>query len=654
MKLFEPIRIGSQTVKNRIVMAPMTSHFAENGFVTDRMIAFYEARAQGGVGLSTVEDGIVDYPVGNNTDNPIAVDDDCYIPMLQKLSLAIKRNGATAMLQLSHAGRRAGQISMKTGCLEKTGRRLPVAPSALAHPSPGHVTPIPLSMEEIERIIRLFGSAALRTVEAGFDMIGLHCAHMYLCGQFLSPWANKRTDAYGGSLENRMRFVLEIIDRIRMEVGEDYPIVCRMNGKEPEEGNSQEDLTEIAKRLEAAGVAALHISVGFGSVLWDKGFIPAEAPMGFPEGCIVNLAENIKHAVSIPVITVNKIRHVDFAENILQEGRADMIGLGRALLADPLWPVKAMTHRAHEIHPCISCCQGCVGNIEKGQPIVCLVNPRMGREKETRMLPVSENRRKNILVVGGGPAGLEFAATAAERGHSVTLWEQTDSLGGKLLPAAKAPGKKEIFILNEYLTQRVSSAGVQVVLNKTARFEAVLQFGPDIVAVSTGSRPIMFSIDNPDEVNVHTAVEVLDNDASETGKTIVIIGGGLVGLETAGFLADGKRQITVIEVMDDVGRDMPNITKVPLLIALREQGVHILTRTRAVKILSDSIEIETSGDRRMIPCDNVIIASGDRSNPDLADELKKIIPHVYSLGDCLQPGNLITAIHGAHSIGLLV
>jgi len=319
MKLLEPISIGKLEIKNRVVMAPMTNDFAEDGYVTQRMIDFYEARAKGGVGLVTVEDGIVEFPRGNNATNAVAIDDDKYIPMLRKLSSAIRKHGARAVIQLSHGGRRSGRINLETGYLEVTRGRLPVAPSIIAHPSPGHVVPNELQVEEIEEIIEKFGQAARRAAEAGFDIISLHCAHMYLCGEFLSPWANKRTDKYGGSLENRLRFVLEIIARIKQEIGEGFPLICRMTGQEPEGGNTLLEIREIARRLQEAGMQAIHVSTGFGAILHERGFIPAEAPIGTPGGCIVHLAENIKMEVTVPVITVNKIRNVGFAEAVLQQ-----------------------------------------------------------------------------------------------------------------------------------------------------------------------------------------------------------------------------------------------------------------------------------------------------------------------------------------------
>ncbi|BBO86258.1 NADH oxidase [Desulfosarcina ovata subsp. sediminis] len=651
MKLFEPIEIGGMPVKNRIVMAPMTSHYARKGIVTERMVHFYTARAKGGVGLITIEDGIVDYPLGNNTDNPLAVDHDRCIPGLTKLSKAIKKEGARAMLQLSHAGRRAGHLSPRTMRLDRTGGRLPVAPSPLAHPSPGHVVPRPLSTGEIDDIIEAFGQAARRAVEAGFDMIGLHCAHMYLLGQFLSPWANKRKDAYGGNLEGRLKIVLKIIRRIRSEVGTGYPIVCRINGQEPEEGNTVDELCFIAKALESNGVAALHVSVGFGSILWDKDFIPAEATMGMPEGCIVHLAENIKQAVSIPVITVNKIRHVDFAERVLQEDRADMIALGRALLADPQWPNKARQGRWDDIRPCVSCCQGCVGNIEKGQPISCLVNPMLGREKTARIRPVGAKRAKRVLVLGGGPAGLEASIVASQRGHQVELWERHADLGGRLRIAATPPGKTELDEFKAFLHRQAANQGVRIVLNRAADVDAVLEEHPDVVVVATGARPHIPEFAVTGNGFVKTVAEILNTGVPE-GDSAVIVGGGLVGLETAHYLLEMRKRVTVVEMGEALGQDMPMITRMPLLLQLGAKGARMLAEARAREIRTNGVRVDIKGEETWLHADFVVLCTGDVADQELETALGSHGIPVHAIGDCRQPGDMPAAVYQGFMAGL--
>ena len=653
MKLFEPMKIGSKVIKNRVVMAPMTTHFADRGYVTQRLIDYYEARAKGGVGLLTVEDGIIDYPTGNNTDNPLSIDDDKYIPMFKKLSKAIKEHGAVSMLQISHAGRRAGRLCPRTGCLEMTQGHFPVAPSPLAHPVPGFVVPKPLSVEEIEQITEKFVQAAKRAVDAGFEMIGLHCAHMYLCGQFLSPWSNKRSDVYGREMMGRMKFVLDIITRIKEAVGEDIPIVCRINGQEPGGGNSITELQEIARQLEKAGVHAIHVSVGFGFVLWETNFLPAEAPMGMPEGCIVHLAENIKKAVSIPVIAVNKIRHVDFAEKVLQKNKADMIALGRPLLADPEWANKALNNKIQDIRPCISCGQGCVRGIETGEPITCLVNPRVGKEKEIRVTSVLKTDSKKILVIGGGPSGLEAAITAAERGHSVYIWERTKELGGEMILAAKPPRKQELYELIGYLIRRTQELGIEVALDKEADAEAIKEFDPDVVVLATGSKVTKPQIKGIDNNNVMTATEILKDD-SGVGKTVIIIGAGLVGLETAEYLAEKNKEMTILETTKDIAPTMPFITKIPLLLNLEKNGVKILTQTRVEEIVPMGVKINCENVEKLIKGETIILASGGESDNELEEEIRNIVPNIYSVGSCHFLGDILTAVHDGYNVGLQI
>ena len=649
MKLLSPIMIGNVEIRNRVVMPSMTNCYTKNGFVTEQMLDFYEARAAGGVGMICVEDGIVDFPGGNNAQDPVSVDDDKYIPMLSKLVDVIKKHGCVAAIQLSHAGRRAGRIG-HSGKMDVTRGIMPVGPSMIGHPFPGYVVPRELEVAEIEEIIDRFGQGARRCVEAGFEVIGLHCAHMYLCGEFLSPWANKRKDKYGGSLENRMRFVLEIIERMKKELG-DIPLICRMNGAEPEGGNTPEEIREIAHRLELCGVKAISVSTGFGPVLKERNIISTEAPSGTPEGVIVPLAENVKASVSIPVMAGNMIRNPEYAEKIINENRCDMITLGRPLITDPEWVNKVIAGKYKEIRPCVSCCQGCIGSGMKGLPVTCIMNPIAGKEGDPEMQPVPALKVKKVLIIGSGPAGLESAITAADRGHEVTIWEKGRTIGGTVILAEKPPRKEELSKIINYFGNCVSNSAIKVEYGVEATPERIKEFCPDVVIVAIGGKSFVPPIKGIEKDNVHLALDVLQNDDFTT-KSTVIIGGGQVGVELAEHLAERGTEVTIVEMLPAVAGDMFPAVKQPLMFQLEGYNVRILTNTYAKEIKSDGLLIERNDSEEFIPADAVIISTGVRPQNELANLIKAFVPEVYNIGDCEKPGNIMSAVHTAYKIGL--
>ena len=650
MKLFEPICIGKLGLKNRLVTGPMSINLSQDYFVTERMVKFYEERAKGGVGLITIGDGIVDVPIGNNVKESLGMDDDRYIPKLRNLTGAVKAHGVKIVMQLSHAGRRAGRVSKSTGRMEVTRGLIPVAPSSIPHPVPGYVVPIELTVEEIEEIVEKFGEAARRSVEAGFDGVGLHCAHMYLCGEFLSPWANRRTDKYGGSLEGRLRFVLEVIERMREKIGSNYPIICRMNGEEPEGGNTLEDIQKIAQKIEDAGVDAIHVSVGFGAPVKTRGFIPSVSPMRAPQGCIVHLAENIKKKVSIPVIAVNKIRDLDYAEKILQERKADLIGLGRPLIADPELPKKAAEGKLNDIIPCIYC-QRCIQSVlEKDEPAWCTVNPKAGREGEY-VITLAEKPKK-ILIVGGGPAGMEASITAADKGHDVYIVEKEMELGGQMLLAVIPPGKTDLQRLIDYMKIQVEKRSVKIKLGIDAT-SAVDEIKPDVVIVAAGGLPVIPEIPGIDGKNVVAADRVLRGEV-EAGREVAIIGGGQAGIETAEYLAEKGKKVTVIEKLADVGGDMPSIDKLPLLLSLEDYGVEILTKTEPLEITEEGVLVNRKERSWTVKADTLVLAAGTRPNDKILSKLKDKFPELYVVGDCEKPGNIFDAIRGGFEAALKI
>jgi len=649
MKLFESFRIGSLELKNRIVMAPMSCNLGKDGFVTERMVRFFEERAKGGVGLITIGDGIVDTPLGNNVKESTAIDDDKYIPFLRKLTEAVKAHGAKICLQLSHAGRRAGRVS-KTGYLDITKGLIPVAPSSIPHPVVGQVVPRELTHEEIEEIVEKFGEASRRAIEAGFDAIGLHCAHMYLCGQFLSPWANRRNDEYGRDFRGRLRFVLEVIERIKREVGKTYPLIVRMNGEEPPGGNSLGEIQEIARRFEKAGVDAIHVSVGFGAPTKTPGLIPSVTPMRASAGCIVHLAENIKRVVSIPVIAVNKLGDISLAENVLQEGRADLIALGRPLIADPSLPLKAAEGRFDEIRPCIYCCKGCLQNVlEKDAPVACSVNPIAGREIEESPITPAEKKKK-VLIVGGGPAGMESALITAERGHQVFLIEKSNQLGGQLSLASQPPGKKDIEPFRIYLINAIKKSGVNVELSREVTLEWINETQPNTAILATGSHPILPDIAGLQNRKTFTAREILEGSKLE-GKRILVIGGGQVGCEVAEFLVEQEKEVTIIEILDDIAQDMDRINRLPLIMSLENSGVRIMKETAVSSVTDQGVWIDCYGKKSLLPADGIVIAVG--AAPILEDvdiRIKEKIPEIHFVGDKVKAGGVLEAVQQGYEI----
>ena len=652
MELFSPIKIGNVELKNRIVMPSITNGFAKDGFVMENALAYYRARARGGAAMICVEDGIVEFPRGNNVIDPVSVDHDKYLPMLEKLATVIKQNGAVPAIQLSHGGRRAGAPPNSEG-LTPTRGLMPIAPSMIGHPRPGFIVPRELEIFEIEELIEKFGQAAKRCVEAGFEVIGLHCAHMYLCGEFLSPWANTRTDKYGGSLENRARFILEILARMKKELGS-IPLIMRMNGSEPAGGNSLEEIREIARMVEAAGVKAISVSTGFGPVLKMRDVVSTQAPIGTPEGVLVPLAENIKSAVSIPVMVGNVIREPEYMEKIIREGRCDIITLGRPLITDPEWVNKVKTGFYKDVRPCISCCVGCQGNVMNGRPMTCILNPLVGKESDPLLQPTKTEIAKKILVVGAGPAGLEFALTASSRGHDVTVWEKESAIGGTLTLAEIPPRKEAIHKIIRYFENRMQALNIKIEFDKEASVENISAFKPDAVVVATGGKAYVPPIKGVDSKIVHMSHDVLRKQGIEDTKVAIIIGGGQVGIELAEYLAEKGIKITVLEVLDDVGGDMYIATKQLVMYGLEDHDVRVITSVLIKEIDENGVRIERNSEEEYLSADAVILSAGLRPQHELSESLISKGIKVYSIGDSSETGDILKAVHSAYGLGLVI
>jgi 2,4-dienoyl-CoA reductase-like NADH-dependent reductase (Old Yellow Enzyme family)/thioredoxin reductase len=632
-KLLSPVQIGTMKLRNRIVMPPMVTNYATNdGAVTKRLKAYHETRAKDGVGLIIVEASYV-HPSGKGFTNEVGIYKDELISGLKELTEAVHRHGAKIAIQLYHAGR---QTTSKV-----TGMSI-VAPSSIPCPVEQEM-PKELSVDEIKELIEAFGQAARRAKEAGFDAVEIHGAHGYLLNQFLSPYSNKRTDEYGGIFENRMRFPLEVVKKVREEVGTDFPVIYRMSAEEYVKGGlTIEDTKIFAQKLVEAGIDALHISGG----VYESAAMIIQ-PAAIPQGCFVENAAAIKKAINskVPVIVVGRIKDPVMAEQIIQEGKADLVSMGRALLADPELPKKISEGKTQEIRKCIGCNRGCIDRLFQDVDIACAINALTGHETEFDLQTPAKNKKK-VLVIGGGPGGLEAARVAALRGHKVViLYEKQEELGGQLRIAAVPPHKEEINDLTNYLISQVEKSGIRIIKGKEADIKMIREIKPDVVIVATGSEPIIPEIPGVSQKNVVTAHDVLRGSVS-VGKKIAVIGGGMVGCETAEFLADKGKQVILIEMLNDIALDVGSLVRALLLNRIAEKKITILTKSKVREISTNKVIIEKEDKTEEITgIDTVVIAVGSRHKNELLKSIEGEGIPFYAVGDCVEPRKIMDAIH---------
>ena len=625
-KLFEPGRIGQMEVKNRIVLPPMSTNFCLNeGYISQRLIDYYEERARGGVGLLITE-GMAVEARGRRRFLELSLADDSFIPGLSKLARAVHKHGARIAPQLLHRGQQARSVV--------TGQQ-PVSPSPFS--ITGGEVPHELSLEEIAGIVRSFASSARRAREAGCDGVEIHAAHMYLVSQFLSPAANHRTDIYGGPLANRARFLIEIISAVKESVGPDFPVWYRLTVQEYgiENGITLAESREVVRLAEKAGADAVNVSI-FGYGAQDAISTP------FIPGAELPLAAEIKKLVHTPVMAVGWL-NPEVGERALTEGQADFICLGRRLIADPAIAKKAASGRIEDIRPCLGCneCMQSVGrNLD---PVHCAVNASLGQEKAYRAR--SASTKKKVIVVGGGPAGMEAARVAAERGHRVTLYEKNSALGGLLALAALPPDKEPVSRLLDYMARQVIRAGVDIRTGTEAGAELIIRSRPDAVILAAGAVPSMPQIPGVDRPNVFKAVDVLSGKSRPGGK-VVILGGGMVGCETGHYLARRGHSVTIIEILGTLAADIEVAAiRQRLLDGLAETGVRLLTNTGCREIGEGGVTVvDRSGRLEDIPADSILIAVGSSPDQGLYRALKGQVPELYQIGDGLQPARILEAI----------
>jgi 2,4-dienoyl-CoA reductase-like NADH-dependent reductase (Old Yellow Enzyme family)/thioredoxin reductase len=642
--LFEPAEIGSMMIKNRIVMPPMGTNMAVDGYVNRKILDHYEARARGGAGLIIVEVTCIDSPAGKNTASMLMLDDDKYIAGIAELVKTIHKHNAKAVLQISHTGRGARQ--------EITGVQ-PVAPSPVPMPFSSAIgyggdTPRELTVAEIHVIERKYAYAAGRAKRAGFDGVMLHGTGYYLIAQFVSSTANVRCDEYGGDIEKRARFPLEVIAAVKENVGNDFPLLYKMSALEMGEGAglTLDEGRQLAVMLQDAGVHALELA----GMLWGID-LNMEPPPGEPRNMGLFLSPFIKSVVTIPVIAEGRIDPEE-GDKAITEGKADFIGMGRGLLADPRLPEKALAGRFDKIRPCIGCGRCTDNQLMKGWGVMCSVNPAVGGEAAKYRI-YSAKKVKKVAIIGGGPAGMEAARVASLRGHMVTLYEKDEKLGGQLNQAVVPPHKSNLAAYLDYLKRQISLQHVDIRTGTKATAKIINNLKPDALIIATGVAATKPDIPGADKPCVLSARAVLDG--KETGAKVAVIGGGLVGCETAEFLQKQGKQVTIIELLDDIAGKMVYAQKAILEARLKAAGITILTRAKCKEITDDGIVLITrDGDELPIEAGSVVIAFGERPNKALEHELKGIVRELHTVGDCVKPQGIAEAVAAGYLAALSI
>lgn len=659
--LFTPIKIGNIELKNRIVMPAIHHSFTPDGFVNEKLISYYQTRGAGGAALITVGGCSIDQ-IGS-APFMIGLYDDKFIEGLRSLTFAVKNAGAKIAAQMYQAGRYAHSAF--------TGQQA-LAPSAVASRFTRE-TPKAMTSDDIQMIIASFGSAARRAQEAGFDAVEIISSAGYLICQFLSPVTNLRDDQYGGSFENRSRFGLEVVRSVRDAVGPVFPVIVRLSGHDFMPGsNDNAEAARFAASLEHASADCINVTGG-----WHETRVP-QLTGHLPRGAFTYLARGVKEAVSIPVIASNRINDPALAEQILQEGLADLVNMGRPLIADPDLPRKAAAGEFSSIRRCIACNQGCMDAIFSMQEVHCAINPLAGREHEVKVTPTVNP--KKLLIAGGGLAGLETARTAAERGHHVTLWEKEESLGGQLHFAARPTGKREFITLLDYYQQQLKSLGVAIELNRKATAVDIIAFHADEVILATGAKPAAspFPVTAPDKCI--TAVTALQGVLIR-GNRVVVIGGGAVGCETAVSIAEigtidaltlkflmenkaeeteillqllnrGIKDVVLVEMFKGVGRDIGISTRWVVMQHLRRLGVMIMDETKVIEVNEGGVLVEKGGDITLLPADTVVLAVGAIPVNELAADLKGQVSNLHIIGDALKPRKITEAIREGFDLAL--
>lgn len=660
-KLFEPLAIGPISLANRVVMPAMHLNYTPTGEVTDRFIDFYTARARGGAGFIIIGGADIN-DQGSGMDFMLSIKDDKTIPGLTRFVDAIHEEGAKCAVQLYMAG-------AYSYCHMKG---LPVLAPSAYFSSFSRAQTTPMTLDDIERVQNDFVQAARRAKEAGFDAVEVIASAGYLICQFLSPKTNKREDQYGGSLENRMRFGLETVRRVREEIGPDVALVVRVAGNDfVPDSHTNKEAKVFAAAVQQAGADCINVTGG-----WHESRIP-QITMDLPQAGYVYLARGIKESVTVPVVGCNRINDPFIAEEILKEGVADLVGVARGLIADPEFVKKAREGRTDELRRCVACNQKCFDHVFQLRPVGCIMNPRAGRERETAYGPTAQS--KKILIAGAGPAGCECAVTAAERGHKVILCEKEVHLGGQIPWAAAATHKPDFHYILDYYEAMLRKQGVDIRYGVEVTPDLVAREKPDLVVVATGAAPFKPPIEEVEAPNVHQAWDVLKGKA-QTGKDVVVVGGGSVGLETAIYLAlkgtispeqvyfltlhqaespdmlrelmvKGVKKVTVIEMMKKMAQDVGPSTRWVLLKELKMRGIQLITEATMKNISENQvIYTDAEGNDHTLTADTVVMAMGARPENSLATALQDSGVEVRTIGDAKNVGRIGQAIEDGFTL----
>lgn len=642
-KIFEPLTVKRTTIRNRIAMTPMGTNYGEsNGEMSNRHMNYYSLRAKGGVGLIILENANVEYPAGSNGTSQIRIDHDSFMPRFYQLVEDLHKNGATVAIQINHAG--ASASSARTGVETVSSSNIPT--------KEGGEIPRPMTKEEILTTVRKYGEAAKRAQAIGFDAVEIHCGHSYLMSQFISPYYNKRTDEFGGSVENRLRFPRMVLEEVRRQVGPLFPIIVRLSAEERVPGgNTLEDTLEYLEYLDEF-VDMYDVSCGLNPSLQyqiDSNFLP--------DGWRSYQARAVKEKFGKPVISAGNYRDPAVVERVLESGDVDIVGMGRGLIADPDWVNKVAKGEEDMIRKCISCNVGCAGNrIGVNRPIRCTVNPAVPEGDVYKKLKVNKNC--NVVVVGAGTAGMEAACTAAEVGCNVFVLEKSDHIGGLSAFISDLPSKSRMKDFPQYLERRAARLpNLYLFLNTEATPEKIKAFKPDIIVNATGSVPVVPPIpglkENIAAGNVSTIFDMINNlndgkypEDFCKGKKVVVMGGGSVGLDVIEYFAERGAECSIVDMLPQIGMLADPITKCSMRETHEKYGVQEYVRTALQEVKEDAFVVKTpEGEIKDLTFDLGFNCLGMMANNPILQQLKEEFAdtdtEIYAVGDSVRARRIL-------------